>query len=488
MMNEELKRDLDSSFIILHSSFSNTAPATNKKTSHQPHMDLWDVFLTPLYLLLIYMLAYVIRPWVSDAHTRKYFLPGLSVKIVGALGVGLVYQFYYGGGDTFNYYHDVGFVWKAFQESPLSALKLIFGENRYLPDTFEYASQMWFFRDSHSYGVVRFAGFFSLLSFNVYGVIACMFAVLSFSGLWVLYLTFYKLYPYLHKHLAWAVLFIPSVFFWGSGLLKDTLTLAAVGWATYAVYKIFFRREWVLLFSIVLLLSCWLIYSIKIYILLCFLPAAILWVFLSRVGKIRSFALKAMVTPLVLIIAAGLGYMAIIQVGEDSGRYNINNISHTAEATARWLTYVSEQQGGSLYTLGDYDYSPMGMLRKTPLAINVTLFRPYLWEVKNPVMLLSSLESLVLLVFTLYVFYKRGVKNTFKNIAGNPFLVFCLLFSLSFAFAIGIATYNFGSLVRYKIPMLPFYVAALVVLFPYPSKRPRKTGVLASTEKRSVTA
>ncbi len=192
---------------------------------------------------------------------------------------------------------------------------------------------------------------------------------------------------------------------------------------------------------------------------------------------------------MLLAIAGGLGYLAIIKIGEESHRYNFNTLSYTAESTARWLTYVGEQQGGSVYTLGDFDYSPAGMLRKTPLAINVTLFRPYLWEVNNPVMLLSALESLALLLFTLYVFYKRGIGATFKAVVANPFLLFCFVFSLSFAFAIGIATYNFGSLVRYKIPLLPFYVAALLVLLPRKgAKSPRKLPVLASTEKRSVTA
>ena len=146
-------------------------------------------------------------------------------------------------------------------------------------------------------------------------------------------------------------------------------------------------------------------------------------------------------------------------------------------------------RGGAVYTLGDFDYSPAGMLRKLPLAINVTLFRPYLWEVNNPVMLLSALESLALFLFTLYVFYKRGVGATFKAIGSNPFLLFCFVFSLSFAFAVGIATYNFGSLVRYKIPLLPFYVAALLVLLSRKgAKRVRKFPALAATEKRAVTA
>lgn len=452
-------------------------------------MELRDILLTPLYLLVFYLLAYYLRPLVTDRFTRPYFLPGLTVKFVGALAVGFIYQFYYGGGDTFAYYHDAGLIWEAFLDAPLNALQLIMADGTWQGETFEYASRMHMYRDLASYGTVRFAGFFSILTFNTYSAIALFFATLSFSGLWVLYLTFYKLYPGLYKQLAWTVLFIPSVFFWGSGLLKDTLTLAAVGWATYAVFKIFLKREHSWLFSIVLFLSCWLIYSIKIYILLCFLPAVILWVFLSSLNKIRSVAFKFVAGPLAFVVAAGLGYLAILKIGEESHRYNIETFSYTAESTARWLTYVGEQQGGSVYTLGDFDYSPAGMLRKLPLAINVSLFRPYLWEVNNPVMLLSALESLALFLFTLYVFYKRGVGATFRAIASNPFLLFCFVFSLSFAFAVGIATYNFGSLVRYKIPLLPFYVAALVVLLPRKeAKSPTKVSAFASTEKRAVTA
>ena len=39
-----------------------------------------------------------------------------------------------------------------------------------------------------------------------------------------------------------------------------------------------------------------------------------------------------------------------------------------------------------------------------------------------------------------------------------------IIFSLFFAFAVGISTSNFGSLVRYRIPLLPFYVSSLVII------------------------
>jgi len=65
----------------------------------------------------------------------------------------------------------------------------------------------------------------------------------------------------------------------------------------------------------------------------------------------------------------------------------------------------------------------------------------------------------------------RDVTNLdFMNFFADETLQFCLIFTLIFAFAVGISTSNFGSLVRYKIPCLPFYTAFLIILF-YPPKQ-----------------
>jgi hypothetical protein len=280
-----------------------------------------------------------------------------------------------------------------------------------------------------------------------------------------MYSSFYRLFPRLHLEFAVAMLFIPSVFFWGSGILKDTITLGALGWATWAIIRVFIDKKKLLQGSSILLLSLYTIYSIKIYIVLCFLPAAILWIFLANAEKIRSPLIRIGLAPFMLVAGGFLGYLAMIKVGEDNARYSLDTVSETAEVTARYLTYVGESQGGSVYTLGDdYDFSPAGMLRKAPLAVNVTLFRPYLWEAHNIVMLLSALESLATLLLTLWVIYKVGPAKLLGYLLAKPIISFCLLFALAFSFAVGISTYNFGSLVRYKIPMFPFYLAGLFIL------------------------
>jgi hypothetical protein len=98
-------------------------------------------------------------------------------------------------------------------------------------------------------------------------------------------------------------------------------------------------------------------------------------------------------------------------------------------------------------------------------GIIATLFRPFLWEINGITALLSSLESTFFLFLTLSILFRRGVGRFFKSAFRNPVLLFCLIFSLIFAAAIGSTALNFGSLSRYKIPALPFYLVMILVIY-----------------------
>jgi uncharacterized membrane protein YozB (DUF420 family) len=70
-------------------------------------MELRDFIVTPLVLLVIFFVAYLIRPYVTDEKNYEYFLPALGVKLFGAIALGIVYQFYYGSGDTLGSFHRI---------------------------------------------------------------------------------------------------------------------------------------------------------------------------------------------------------------------------------------------------------------------------------------------------------------------------------------------------------------------------------------------
>jgi hypothetical protein len=189
-------------------------------------------------------------------------------------------------------------------------------------------------------------------------------------------------------------------------------------------------------------------------------------------------AFKIMMLPFVAIVTVVSGYFAIDQVGKDDSRYALDQLGNTARITAYDIAYQTGFDAGSTYTLGELDGSFGSLIRLGPQAINVSLFRPYIWEARNPLMLMSALESFVLLSLTLYVMFKRG--STFFAALTNPHIIFCLAFSITFAFAVGVSTFNFGSLSRYKIPLLPFYTLALILI--YYEKSDRNEEEFESTE------
>jgi hypothetical protein len=448
-------------------------------------MEIRDFIATPLVFILLLIAAWIIRPYLTDSTTRVYFMPALLVKFMGALALGFIYQFYYNGGDTYNF-HTYGsrIIWEAFMDSPSTGLSMLFSGGKHSPEFFSYSSRIYFFTDPSSFFVIRVAAWIDLITFSSYSATALFFAFFSFVGSWLLFKTFYKKYPQLHVWLAIGALFIPSVFFWGSGILKDSLVMGCIGIIFWLLDSLFIERKFSVLKIVLLLLACWMMFSIKKFILQAYLPAALIWVYLSNVHLIQSAVLRIMVLPVAIVLAIIGAYYSAIKIGEDDPRYAIENLAYTSRITARDIRFQSGRAAGSGYELSEYFDGTLGnALRLAPQAINVTLFRPYLWEVKNPLMLMSALESLVLLLFTVLIIVRKGHGALLKIL--NPEVVLCFSFSIVYAFAVGVSTYNFGTLARYKIPILPFYFIGLVIL--YDLVREKKTDVLEETENLSTT-
>ena len=444
-------------------------------------MEQRDLITTPIVIMLVLMGAYLVRPYVTDNINRRYFFPALFVKIVGAISVGLIYQFYYNGGDTFMY-HTYGsrLVWTTFFDSPFKGITLLFRKSGDYTDVYEYASRIYFFKDPSSYSLVRLASVFDLLTLSSYAATSVLFACFGFVGIWSLYLTFYQQYPWLHRNLAVAICFIPSVFFWSSGILKETIVVACLGVATFQLYSIIIVERKVSISRIVLLiLALYYIFVIKKFILQAFIPAVIVWLFVANLSRIRSLVLRLLMIPFVSVIELASAYYSVVQVGKGDEKYALDKIAETAKITAYDIRYWTGRDAGSGYDLGILDGTIPSMFRLAPQAINVSLFRPYLWEVKNPLMLFSAAEGAFFLLFATYIFVKK--RSTFLRSLTDPNIIFCLVFSLSFAFAVGVSTFNFGTLVRYKTPMLPFFLLALVLMLDY-KKSDKKFSELDSTE------
>jgi hypothetical protein len=437
-------------------------------------MQIADLFLTPFYLLLIYGLAYAVQPSVTNRYTKPYFIPALTLKLVGGLAFGIIFNTLYAG-DTNQYYRLTGIVHEAFGDSFTTGLRLLFIKNREAdPSLFHYTDRMfWLGRDSTEYLPIQVGAVLGLFCFNNYSVITLGFATLSFTGMWAMYVTFVKLRPQIYKELATAVFFIPSVFFWGSGLMKDPLCLGALGWIFYAFYRGFIERRNIPRCLLIGYIAGSILISTKIYILLAFLPPALLWVFTEYSARLNSPLVRAVAKPVLLTVGAAVALVALSSLSKLDSRFDVDKIGAQSKLTADYLLSVSQAEHGSGYSLGEQDGTISGMLKLAPQAVVVSLFRPFIWEAHNPTMLLSAIEASYFIFLTLRIFYRVGVGKTLKAISSSPSITLCFVFSIIFAIAVGVSSSNFGTLVRYKIPLMPFYLGGLYILqnISMPSKR-----------------
>ena len=429
-------------------------------------LSIGDFILTPLYLIIVFLFARsTVSRKIDNEPYYKYFIPGLFVKIFGGIGVCLIYLFYYGGGDTVSYFTDGRTLVDLLMYNPkafIGALQLrtlTYLQWTNLDPTFGYP--IVYGHDHHAWYVIRCTWPFILLSFKSFIPATILLNAITFIPVWWLYKVFISEFPRLQKEFAIAVFFIPSVAFWGSGLLKDNITFAAVCLYTHGLHSMFVKREKYLVHLTQMFISYLLLTAIKPYIFFALLPGSLLWLSGILLSGFENKLIRTVTGPILVAVAAGTGYFALSLMGNNLGDFNLDTVFEKAVATQQDLK--QDYYGGSSFDIGEFDATAGSMLSKAHLAIIAALFRPFLWETRNPVMLISALENFTLMMFSIYLLIKLRVIYLFRLLLRHHMLLFSFVFSIFFSFGVGLSTSNFGSLVRYKIPAMPFFVASLII-------------------------
>jgi hypothetical protein len=414
--------------------------------------------------------VYVRNKNIKTKDYYKYYISGVLCKLLGGVGLCLVYTFYYTyGGDSSNYFCTARTYVNILYEMDFSLFwdMINFRSNNiYLTgfDKYEWAELDFSPTDYYALFTVSLTIPLCMLGCKSFITTTLLLAYFSFNGLWRLYEVFITELPDLKREFAFAIFFIPSVFFWGSGILKDTYTLSALGFFTQGIYLFFIKKNRGTKNFLVIMISAIVMVLIKPYIFFAILPGSLVWIFFSRIQKIKNPLLKATILPIMLAMLGGLILFSMSLLADYLGEYSMDKVLDKAVKTQQDLIR-GEQYGGNNFDIGKFEPTIAGISSKIPVAINMALFRPYIWDANNPVMFLSGLENLFILGFSIYILLKVKITTLLSSLFSHPLLIFSFLFALFFAFSVGLTTANYGALVRLKIPCIPFYTCSLFIIY-----------------------
>jgi len=430
---------------------------------------LIDLFLVPLYFIFFLILAYLYKKkHAKDPQVKRYFVPGFIYKIMGGLIYALLVVYYWGFGDTATYFNEVLFFRDLLAQDKTSFYQIFTFDYSYFRDKYQIIGSI----NNNGFMVTKIALILSYFSFSRFLVTTMLFSVITYASLFTLFKTFVSILPKQHFIIALATLFFPSIAIYGSGILKDAVCIAALGFFFCSSYQIVIKRNFALKHFMGLFVTASLIIAVKSYILAGFLVPLIIIFIIRLTHGIKNSLLRYLLLTITAIFSISLLVVFTDSIMQALGVEYFEKLQDEIIKLQNEYAGMTEN-ADSNFSIGAIDPSLSGFFKKLPVGFTATLFRPFLWEIGSLFTAVSSLESLAILMATLFTIFKTRVRF-FKALFSDPTIFMCIIFSMIFASLVGLSTLNFGTLARYRIPVIPFYLMGLLMILMYNQKTKQK--------------
>lgn len=417
-----------------------------------------EVFLSAFYAaLFLYLIPRM--PLFRDASVKVGAFQFLFiVKLLAATALYLIYTFYYPQreyADIFRYFDDSAIISQVLTTHPWDFFRMLTGFNAGDPALSQYYDAMrnWYntdlaFNDSRT--MIRLCAFLKIFSFGTYFPLAVIMSFLSMMGLAGLYRGFDRLLPNRELPLLAGVFLLPSTLLWTSGVIKEAFLMFAVGLFFYQFLLL--SHEKVLkskrILSFLSLTVC--LFLIKSYFVFLMLPGILSWLLFR--GK-KNQALLTIFTHVVYYLLVIFLFPPLIT--------GLPLPELLSGKQFEFISVATIENAKSFIVIPQLDVTYTTLLMNAPAAFFRTVGRPFLFESHNPLMLLAALENFVLNLFTIICI--AGITSTLKQ-RWRGLHWSALFLVVSLAILIGLITPILGSMVRYKVPLLPFMIFVLVAL------------------------
>ena len=439
-------------------------------------LDTQGIIIITIYIILAIIFAYVTKGiYAKEENLKKLFIRGFLFKIMMGIGFAVIYDFYYNWvGDTIYYFRNGCRMGDLLFTHPKIYFQMLLGQINssdyyQLPEGLSYYPH----RNAAIYSIHRVVSFFTIIGAkNYYSTSICMNCFLYLIN-WKFFRFLCKMYPEKTKLFSISILFIPSVGFWSSGIMKDAFVLPFAFIFIICFYNLLYYRKIKFKYFLYLFLAIYILLLLKVYVLYSLIISLFFYTGFAYIRKIKNPLIKVVAFPVVMLLVTVGGLYSLNKLSSSAESHYTSVDSMLQKASISQYDLKQDYYQGNSFDIGTYEPTIEGAMGVTPAAIVAGLYRPFLWEARSATMIFSGLENFILFILLLYVLFKVGLVTIIKETFKNPLLTFCLIFSLIMAFGIGLSTSNFGSLVRFKIPFLPFWFFYWLYFYYYKQTSPK---------------
>lgn len=420
------------------------------------------------WLVILIIITYYVSTTLKTEELARLYRRNFYFKVLFAFVFVIYYILIVGGGDTLAYWHNGECIQNLLLSDPTKGAEVFYikptpsNYTYYFNDETGWPVRSVYLEES-SHFVSKMVAVIGALSLKSFFATTFIFAFLFAHANWKIYELFLKTKLFKSQYLHFAILFIPSVSFWCSGVTKDTIMIISFFYIFYHLYSIMFEKKYNSIRSwAILLVYFYFVYNIRGFMMVAILVPIFVMIIKRTASRMQlAPVLKVPFNVLMLLITIGI---AVAFMSSNQGSEIIMKNESMQEALLVQNDFESNTTYGSnKYSLGQIDYSPFGIVKAMPISIITGIYQPFPWNGLSLSLIFNALESLVLLILSFQIILSGKAIKWAQKINENPWLIFCLTFVIMMAFISGFTAIIYGVLVRIRAPLLPFWFALLIV-------------------------
>ncbi|MEM0938599.1 MAG: hypothetical protein AAF600_01825 [Bacteroidota bacterium] len=362
----------------------------------------------------------------------------LLVKLMAGLVLGWIFASYYQFGDTFVFFEKS----RVLAKLPIREyLEAIFSSS-----TYEVSDEprVLFF--------TKFLSFFVRITNGSYWISSLYLSFISFCAAWYLVKVLKNIYPSILTISIVSFLFMPTVVFWSSGILKDSLAFSALAFFVSTVLRVYHKNKISFFEMLLFVLGIFILLKMKHYLLISFLLLT---------GLLSFFTLIKRSSLNYRLIGIGIFVIAVIATQFIHPHLKFDRLIQTLYKNNQTITTHTDPQKRLSIDIASPEV--LSLLKEIPEAMHIGLFRPSLFDETSIWGWFHRIENTILAFlfsFSVLLYLKYQPKLDLSLVISSMITMLILGTILS------LSTPNFGTLVRYKNAFLPYFFLLCSVL-PY---------------------